>query len=428
MFFDFDPQNGKRLHESSPFADEPCHVNCDCGRFVEIGNNVFMQYQKTADGFAELDQKNVDFGGGLERLLAAANDIPDVFLLDIFDAARMALEMGSGAAYGADVKKTYAMRVIVDHLRAAIFLIGDGVLPSNKDQGYFVRRLIRRAVRHGHELGLAEAFTAGIAASFIPKYEDQYPSLRVDEARIIAALTAEEGKFRQTLSRGLQEFGKRIASGALTGKDAFDLYASYGFPLEMTEELATDRGITVDREAFGAEFRKHQELSRTASAGKFKGGLADHGAKVTAYHTATHLMLSALRKELGESVHQAGSNITEERTRFDFTYPEKVPRDVLDRVEATVNEAIAADATVGTTVMGKEEAKAAGVEGSFWEKYPEKVTVYEVAGQDGTVYSRELCGGPHVQSTAEIGTFGTFRIIKEEASSAGVRRVKAVLE
>jgi alanyl-tRNA synthetase len=243
----------------------------------------------------------------------------------------------------------------------------------------------------------------------------------------LSELTREESKFRATISKGLKEVARRTEAGTLTGEDAFELFSTYGFPLEMTEELAREKGVTIDKVAFQAEFKKHQDLSRTASAGKFKGGLADHSAKVTAYHTATHLMLAGLRKELGDGVHQAGSNITEERTRFDFTYPEKVPREVLDRVESYVNEAIKVGATVGTTVMDKDVAKSEGVEGSFWEKYPEKVTVYQVVAPDGTIYSRELCGGPHVVTTADIATFGTFKIVKEEASSAGVRRIKAVL-
>ncbi len=428
MFFDFRPDLGEHCIPDTPFSGKFCHVNCDCGRFMEIGNNVFMQYRKTESGFEELAHRNVDFGGGLERLLAATNDVPDIFLLDIFDAARQELEKITRVSYGTDEKTTYAMRVILDHLKAALFLIGDGVLPSNKDQGYFVRRLIRRAVRYGNVLGRQQSFTVTIARTFIPVYTAQYPNLHTDETRILGALEEEEKKFRSTLEKGLKEVGKRLATGTFTGKDAFDLFATYGFPLEMTQELAREQGTEIDESAFRDEFKKHQDLSRTASAGKFKGGLADHGAKVTAYHTATHLMLAGLRKELGDGVHQAGSNITEERTRFDFTHPEKVSREILDKVEVYVNQAIDAHATVQTSVMDKTVAKETGVEGSFWEKYPEKVTVYQVAGSDGVIYSQELCGGPHVVTTADIAIFGKFKIIKEEASSAGVRRIKAVLQ
>lgn len=426
MFWDFGVERG--LHEQSVWKDEPCHVNCDCGRFMEIGNNVFMEYKKTATGFEKLAQQNVDFGGGLERIDAALRNNPDVFLIPLFDIPRTTLETLTGKAYGADTNTTYAMRVILDHIRAAVFLIGDGVFPSNKDQGYFVRRLIRRAIRYSDTLGVATSFVAALAKDFIVSYKDAYPNLTEKEALIVDELVKEEAKFRATLSKGLKELERRTVSGALTGKDAFDLFATYGFPLEMTQELAKEQGVAIDEAAFREEFKKHQDLSRTASAGKFKGGLADHSAKVTAFHTTTHLMLAALRKELGDGVHQAGSNITEERTRFDFTYPEKVSREVLDRVENYVNEAIAAQATVGTTVMDKSAAKAAGVEGSFWEKYPEKVTVYQVTAPNGTVYSQELCGGPHVKTTADIAAFGRFKIIKEEASSSGVRRIKAILE
>lgn len=426
MFWDFDPTSEKKMHATSVWKAEPCHVNCDCGRFMEIGNNVFMAYKKTAAGFETLTPPNVDFGGGLERMAAALADDPDVFKLDLFTEARASLETLSGKKYDESAETTHAFRVILDHIRAAVFLITDGVLPSNKDQGYFVRRLIRRAVRYGKKLGIDNPFVNTVAEPFIRTYASSYPALVEKEFVTLSALNEEERKFRTTLGKGLQEVEKRVVSGALTGKDAFELFSTYGFPLEMTEEIAVEQGVNINREEFQQEFKQHQDLSRTASAGKFKGGLADNSAKVTAYHTATHLMLAGLRKELGAHVHQAGSNITEERTRFDFTHPEKVAREVLDRVEAYVNEAIGKGATVTTTVMDKEAAKAAGVEGSFWEKYPDKVTVYRVQASDGTVYSQELCGGPHVTTTADIAIYGQFKIIKEEASSAGVRRVKGI--
>ncbi len=428
MFFDFHPELGEKCIPDTPFSGDFCHVNCDCGRFMEIGNNVFMQYKKTETGFEELPSPNVDFGGGLERLLAAANDTPDVLRLDMFDTAREALERMSGITYGSDEKSTFAMRVILDHLRAATFLIGDGVYPSNKDQGYFARRLIRRAVRFGLNLTITSDFTKSLGDATIATYADTYPSLLEKKELILSELTKEEEKFRKTLEVGLKEFSRRIQSHPLSGKDAFDLFTTYGFPLEMTQELAQEKNITLNIEEFREEFEKHRDLSRTASAGKFKGGLADHSEKVTAFHTATHLMLAGLRKELGEGVHQAGSNITEERTRFDFTYPEKVSREILDRVEFYVNEAISKGAIINTEIMDKSAAKDAGVEGSFWEKYPGKVTVYRVQAPDGTIYSQELCGGPHVTNTKDIATFGKFKITKEEASSAGVRRIKAILE
>jgi alanyl-tRNA synthetase len=451
MFWDFGIERG--LHEASQWKDEPCHVNCDCGRFMEIGNNVFMEYKKTESGFERLAQKNVDFGGGLERMAAALADDPDVFKLDLFESARNIIFERSGNEYGKNPKLTYAFRIVLDHIRAATFLIADKVSPSNTDQGYVLRRLIRRAVRYADYIGIPNGDLALIAYAFIGSYSDFYSDINLKSGWIVGEINNEEEKFRKTIADGLRrlekfldnpeenywfrQIGDQIQKADLYPNDdtadmIFDLYQTYGFPIELVFEELKRRDIGIDenklREKFNVRFEQHQNLSRTASAGKFKGGLADHSAKVTAFHTATHLMLAALRKELGPDVHQAGSNITEERTRFDFTHPEKVPRDVLDRVENYVNEAIAAQATVGTVVMEKEAAKAAGVEGSFWDKYPEKVTVYQVEAPDGTVYSRELCGGPHVTTTADIAAFGKFKIIKEEASSAGVRRIKAVLE
>lgn len=450
MFWDFGEHLG--LHESSPWKDTPCHVNCDCGRFMEIGNNVFMEYVKTADGFARLPKPNVDFGGGLERMAAAVHDNPDVFRVDIFDDACAFLEKLSGNRYGEHEKNTYAFRVILDHLRAAMFLIGDGVVLSNKDQGYFVRRLIRRAVRFGHALGIEKNFCSEVSVLFTEYFRSDYPNVKEKEKFILEEIQKEEEKFGKTLKKGLVELEKivkekekssefalkfkedfdskgKYSVNLISGKEAFYLYQTYGFPLELIREELSNYGMGVHREEFEEEFKRnfeqHQSLSRTASSGKFKGGLADHSEKTTALHTATHLMLAGLRKFLGDGVHQAGSNITEERTRFDFTSPEKVSREVLDQVEAYVNEAIQKGTVVKTEVMDKEVARASGVEGSFWEKYPEKVTVYRVVAPDGTVYSEELCGGPHVTHTSGMGR---FRIVKEEASSAGVRRIKAVLE
>ena len=316
----------------------------------------------------------------------------------------------------------------MDHMRASIFLITDGVLPSNTDQGYVLRRLLRRAIRYADVLGIEVGKLSSCVTPLVTTYQETYSLLKEKRNFIEAEIDREEAKFRQTLTRGMKELEKRLTKGILSGQDAFDLFTTYGFPLEMTQEIAIEKGISVNELEYRDEFEKHKELSRTASAGKFKGGLANHSTKVTAFHTATHLMLAALRKELGEDVHQAGSNITEERTRFDFTHGEKVPREVLDRIEAYVNTAIENGAHVSTTVMEKNEAREQGVEGSFWEKYPEKVTVYQVIGANGEIYSQELCGGPHVAHTDEIKAFGRFRITKEEASSAGVRRVKGSFE
>ncbi len=393
--------------------------------WMEIWNNVFMQYNRVDEQTLEkLPAPCVDTGMGLERTIVTLNGFKHVYETDAFADVLKTIR----DTVGDDQYVERSARIIADHLRAATHIIADGIVPKNVDQGYILRRLIRRAIREFYKMGHEEPVVGEIAGLFIAKFEDVYESVRENKERIIEELNREETKFRATLTKGMKELERRTKEGSLSGKDAFDLFATYGFPLEMTQELAEEQGAIIDEMAFREEFKKHQDLSRTAAAGKFKGGLADHSAKVTAYHTATHLMLAGLRKELGPDVHQAGSNITEERTRFDFTYPEKVPRETLDRVEAYVNAAIAAGAVVTTTIMEKDAAKAAGVEGSFWEKYPEKVTVYQVQGPDGTVYSQELCGGPHVEATTDIAAFGRFRINKEEASSAGVRRVKAVLE
>ncbi|MBP7060365.1 MAG: alanine--tRNA ligase, partial [Candidatus Moranbacteria bacterium] len=366
--------------EGTPTGNKGTHPK----QWMEIWNNVFMQYNRVDQHTLEkLPVPCVDTGMGLERTIVTLNGLKNVYdsdaFVDVLDTIRTLV--------GLDRYLERSGRIIADHLRAATHIIADGVVPKNVDQGYILRRLIRRAIREGYKMGYEQPLVAQIAQLFIAKFEDVYASVKERKKTILDELTREETKFRTTLSKGLREVARRTKNGTLTGQDAFDLFSTYGFPLEMTEEIAREQGVIIDEQAFQNEFRKHQDLSRTASVGKFKGGLADSSTKVTAYHTATHLMLAALRKELGEGVHQAGSNITAERTRFDFTYPEKVSREILDKVEQSVNNAIAAGATVGTTVMEKTEAKAAGVEGSFWEKYPDKVTVYQVVGPDGTVYS-----------------------------------------
>ncbi len=407
--------------EGEPLGNKGTHPK----EWMEIWNNVFMQYNRLNEQTLEkLPVPCVDTGMGLERTVATLNGFKNVYETDSFADVLIVIK----STVGEGNYRERSARIIADHLRAATHILSDGITPKNVDQGYILRRLIRRAIREFHKMSYEQPVVADIARLYLSKFEDVYASVKQNEEKILDELTREEAKFRATLSKGLKELERRTKNGALTGQDAFDLFATYGFPLEMTQELATEHGVTIDEAAFREEFKKHQDLSRTASAGKFKGGLADHSAKVTAYHTATHLMLAGLRQELGEGVHQAGSNITEERTRFDFTHPEKVSRDILDRVEQYVNEAIQSRATVNTVIMEKSAAKEAGVEGSFWEKYPEKVTVYQVQAPNGTIYSRELCGGPHVVTTADIAAFGKFKIIKEEASSAGVRRIKAILE
>ncbi len=404
---------------------EHCHPNCDCGRFLEIGNSVFMQYLKKEDGsFEELPKPNVDFGGGLERILMALTDTPDIVKVShkpIIDF----LEKTSGKKYGEEANNTKAFRIIADHMKASVFLISEGVNPSNTDQGYFVRRLIRRSVRYADLLGIKDSGLSLVVAPIVNMYESAYPEMKKRIGKIENIVSEEEKKFRITLEKGMREFNK-LEGDVISGKDAFLLFSTYGFPYEMTEELAEEKGMTIDEDTFKKEMERHKELSRAGSEQKFKSGLADSGEKTTMLHTCTHLMLAGLQKYLGKEVHQAGSNITEKRLRFDFTYPEKVQREILDKVEEYVNEAISKKCEVSTSIIPKNEAMSSGVEGSFWDRYPDEVTVYEIKSDDGTVYSKELCGGPHVKNTGEIK--GIFKIKKEKSSSAGVRRIKAVLD
>lgn len=399
-----------------------CHPNCDCGRFMEIGNSVFMEYIKNADGsFSKLPQRNVDFGGGLERIAAASEDNPDVFRSSHWKIIEIAQSL-TEKKYG---DNTRAFRIVADHLKAAVLLMADGVTPSNSDAGYFVRRLLRRAIRYMDVLSGGKQGLDTMVVAVSNMYGDVYPEVRNSAHRIEEEIRKEELQFRVSLTLGLKMFNK-IEGMSISAEDAFLLFSTYGFPIEMTNELAQERGMTVDEKGFEELKKQHQDLSRAGSEQKFKGGLADSSEKTTMLHTVTHLMLAGLRKYLGDHVHQAGSNITQERTRFDFTHPEKVSREVLDQVEAYVNEAIRKGAAVEIIQMPKDEAKAGGVEGSFWEKYPDVVNVYQVKTADGTVYSRELCGGPHVENTGAI--VGTFKVTKEEAVAQGVRRIKAVLE
>ncbi len=435
MFWDFGVELG--LHETSVWKDEPCHVNCDCGRFMEIGNNVFMEYQKTENGFEKLAQQNVDFGGGLERIAAALNNDSDVFKINLFDSMRVALESASGKKYGENTHETYAFRVIMDHLRAAVFLIADGAIPSNKDQGYFTRRLMRRSVRFAQTLGIVENFCATVGTAVVQEYKVAYPYLVEKQEMILAEMKKEEEKFRKTLATGLKIFAEQVegrSSGALvTANEAFDLYQSYGFPFEVTEELAKERGLVVDTEGFRIKLKAHQDLSRAGSEQKFKGGLADHSDMSIKYHTATHLLHIALRKVLGDHVGQKGSNITPERLRFDFSHPDKMTPEQLKQVEDLVNGAIAHDYPVSWQEMPVAEAYKQGVIGMFPERYEDIVKIYTIgdpafagnADPSEPTFSREICGGPHVEHT---GTLGHFKISKEEACSAGIRRIKAVLE
>ena len=405
-----------------------CHPNCDCGRFIEIGNSVFMQYQKTADGWAELKHKNVDFGGGLERTTMVLQNKDNVFETDLFINLIQKLEELSHRKYRDHMR---AFEVIADHLKATTFLMGDqkGIAPSNTDQGYIVRRLIRRALRYARQLEITTTdWPSEIAKIVITDYQQVYPELLKNQDFIIKHLTEEVLKFSVTLERGLKESNAIIKLSAsnkvqkISGSDTFNLYQTYGFPIEMTKELATEQGLEVDEAGFRVELAKHQELSRTASVGKFKGGLADHSEVTTKFHTANHLLLAALRQVLGDHVYQKGSNITGDRLRFDFSHAEKLTPEQLQQVEALVNQAISAKLPVSCQEMSLAQAKELGAMGVFESKYDEQVKVYTI-GDSSQPVSREICGGPHVQNTGELGK---FQIIKEESSSSGVRRIKAV--
>jgi alanyl-tRNA synthetase len=440
MFYDFDPDLSKKMHEGSAWSGEPCHVNCDCGRFLEIGNNVFMQYKKTAHGFEELPQMNVDHGSGLERYAAALRNDPDIFNIDVFDEPKNMIEQLSGKKYGEGEKEIYAYRVVLDHVRSATFLIGDGVMPGNKDQMYFVRRLIRRAVRFARNIGVTTNFTKDVAASFIATYKEEYKNLEEKRAVIVTEIDKEESKFRKTLENGIRQFDK-LATGKISGADAFDLLQSFGFPIELTEELAKERGIEVDRESFDEHKKKHSEESRTASAGKFKGGLGGDGEMEVKYHTATHMLHQALREVLGETVEQRGSNITPERLRFDFAFERKMTDEEKKQVEDIINARIKEALPVIREEVSMDEARARGAIGLFGDKYGEVVSIYRIGeGKnrgDSNLFSMEFCGGPHVNNTSDLARHiapdGTvledrFVIVKEEAVSQGVRRIKAVLQ
>lgn len=431
-----------------PKFGEHCHPNCDCGRFMEIGNSVFMEYIKTATGFEKLPKQNVDFGGGLERIAAAANNTSDMFEVDLLRDIITEIESLAQKQYKDDMP---SFRVIADHIRGAVFMIADGILPGNSEQGYFVRRLLRRSVRYADKLGLPKGELKTLATKVAEIYTDSpFENICSNRDKIVAAIATEEAQFRKTLENGLKQFnkislqihvktkevgGKRVidksqqpeTKHAISAKNAFELFTTYGFPIELTEEIAAEQGLVVDRKGFEKLMKAHREQSRQGAEQKFKGGLADHSDKVVQYHTATHLLLAALRTLLGDHVHQAGSNITGERLRFDFTHPEKIERYKLDELETWVNNAIQTGGEVTIETMPKDQAENdPTVEGSFWDRYPDTVKVYTVTGTDGTVFSRELCGGPHVSNLANIQ--GTFKIKKEESSSAGVRRIKAVLE
>ena len=405
--------------EHDPKFGEKCHPNCDCGRFLEIGNSVFMQYQKQSDGtFKELPQKNVDFGGGLERLAAATQDEPDIFKIDLYWPIIEKIEEETEKSYEVEEHKS-AIRIIADHIKAATFLIADGVFPSNKEGGYILRRLLRRSAVKMHMLrGGFEPVPnfSSLVKEIIKMYKDIYFDNPAMAEQISVVIETEMSKFAKSLGKGLKML-ENIQKP--DGKTAFDLYQSYGFPWEITSEILTQKGIKIDRAEFEKEFKKHQDLSRSTSSGMFRGGLADHSEKVVKLHTATHLLQQALRDVLGNHVRQKGSHITSERLRFDFTHPNELSNKEKEEIEDILNEKIQRDLKVNMKIIPFKEAVNEGALFVEGEKYPEKVKVYSINS-----YSKEVCGGPHVETTKSLGY---FKIIKEESLGSGIRRIYATV-
>ncbi len=439
-----------------------CHLNCDCGRFIEIGNSVFMEYIKTENGWEKrLPQRNVDFGGGFERLVMVANNKTNIFETDVFDYLIKFLEDRSGKNYQ---DFAVSFEIIADHMRAVTFLIADGGIPSNKDQGYIVRRLIRRTLVHFRKIGVDFKEAANLSELVISYMSDVYPYLETEKEGILVKINTEVKKFSLTYERAMKEFERVIRTIIIDGKlsdeekkkrlelapkelpssAVFELVTTFGFPIELVIEEAKEKGLVIDLVMVNSMIKKHQELSRKGAEHKFKGGLADTNEQTTKYHTATHLLLESLRRVLGPDVFQRGSNITGERMRFDFSYPEKMTKEQIQKVEDLVNEQIQKDLPVSLEEMSLDDAKRLGAMGIFESKYGERVKVYTIGApstdsissvqqvQDkspqagsGYPFSREICGGPHVANT---GILGKFKIKKEEASSSGVRRIKAVLE
>lgn len=422
------PDTEMFIDTGKPACSPECSPACDCGKYMEIGNDVFMQYFKNADGtFEPLKNKNVDQGMGLERMLCILNGYKSVFETDLFAFAIKKLEELSGRKYGENEEDTKAMRIIADHTRTATFLLGDrnGVSPSNVDQGYVLRRLIRRAMRYCRAIGVDDSALAELARLYVEKYKNAYPYIKENEERIVAELNAEKDKFAKTIEQGLKEFDKVLSHlpegmTVFPGKTAFRLYDTFGFPIEMTEELAKEKGFALDTDGYKKAYADHQALSKAGAEQKFKGGLADNGVQTARLHSATHLLNAALKTVLKDSgIQQKGSNITAERLRFDFNFPRPLTAEEIAEVEKLVNEQIALDVPVKLEEMTVEEAKNAGAIGVFSSKYGDIVKVYTIG------FSKEICGGPHASRTGELGR---FKIIKEQSSSAGVRRIKAILE
>ncbi|MBP5356911.1 MAG: alanine--tRNA ligase [Clostridia bacterium] len=410
-----------------PACSSECSPACSCGKYLEVWNDVFMQYNKNAEGkYEPLAQKNVDTGMGLERTIKTAQGVDSVYSTDVFLPIIAKIEELTGKKYGSDEATTKAIRVVADHIRTAVMIIGDerGVTCSNVDQGYILRRLLRRAVRYIKVLGGEKGLLSKVAEVIIASYKDVYSELEVNRDKIIGEIDAEEERFEKTLNAGIRKFeGIRThqVGDTISGKTAFNLFETYGFPIEMTIELASESGLKVDMDGYNAAYKEHQAKSQAGAEQKFKCGLADSSEKTVKLHSATHLLHAALKKVLNDpNVSQKGSNITEERLRFDFNFPRPLTAEELKEVEQSVNDAISANVKITCEEMTLDEAKKAGAEAHFESRYGEKVKVYTMGE-----YSKEVCGGPHAESTGELGH---FRIVKEQSSSAGIRRIKAVLE
>ena len=410
-----------------PKCCDGCDPSCSCGKYLEIWNNVFMEYNKKADGtFEPLTQQNVDTGMGLDRTIATLQGVESVYDTDAFTGIIAAIEQLSGKSFKADAETTRAFRIVADHIRCSTFILGDhrGVTPSNVDQGYILRRLIRRAIRFAMQLGMPEDSLRTVAEAVIAQYGDVYPELIENREKITSELSKEESRFQKALRNGTKEFERiknTFPDGRIDGETAFHLYDTFGFPIEFTCELAGENGLTVDMNGFNAAFEAHQKKSQAGAEQRFKGGLADTSVETARLHTATHLLQAALRKVLNDDkISQRGSNITAERLRFDFSFERKMTKEELSAVEALVNQWIQAKAPISCEEMTVDQAREQGAVGLFGDKYGERVKVYTMGE-----FSKEICGGPHAENTGDLGT---FKIKKEEASSAGVRRIKAVLE
>ncbi len=398
-------------------CSEDCKPGCGCGKYFEVWNDVFMQYNKTKEGkYAPLSQKNVDTGMGVERTSAMLQGKKTVYGTEAF------LPLIEKVKSSSKVENEHSIRVIVDHIKAATFILAEKVAPSNLDQGYILRRLIRRAIRHFRILGIERNnFTSEVSRLVIDMHGEDYPELKHNKSFILQELEREEEKFKKTLEKGLREFNRIIGKEKdITGKDAFLLFSSYGFPLEMTEELAMESGLNINKQEFEDEFKRHQELSRKGAEKRFKGGLSDSSEESKRLHTATHLLNEALRKVVSKDIIQKGSNITPERLRFDFNFDRKLTPEEIKRVEKLVNEKIMEAIPIKREEMILEDAKKKKAQGVFEHKYADRVSVYSIRD-----FSIEICGGPHVKNTKELGK---FKIVKEESSAAGIRRIKAVLE